>query len=507
MPTSSPTPTGAVTSEHRHESSQRQAERYRPSRPAPARGRGRCGRARRTGAFRVREPVGYAARERGRLRFRRRRVPGGAATRLARPVPGRASRARRRRRRPQELRASAGDGFERQCALGSDDRDGRFRVRGGPRVPGGLRGSWPPTRPAVAAVHPRVDRRTHHLLQRPRVPYRHVARQGAAELGRLLRPGCVPRPPRAPQLPLGRNRRDRVARRRCRGEGPLPARLRPRLRQARHDQGPDRLLDHRRTVGSVTRRWRGVHVPGVERACLRSPAGERADRHPMEPAPHPGRLARRTEERERRVRDEARRLHPGAGEQREALAVHPVRTHERGVADDGRPEDPRPAADELPRRRDRLRQRVAERAPLRTGLSLAGVGEIGMTVDTPASPRRVRRAGWGAFIWPGLVFLALMFVYPFAETAWRSLTDPGPENYDIFRTVPVYLRSLVTTFLTAVIVTVTALVIAYPYAYVMYRAGPKLRVLLTILVLLPFFTSLLVRTYAWTVWLQQTRSA
>ncbi|HLR85421.1 MAG TPA: ABC transporter permease [Nocardioidaceae bacterium] len=127
-----------------------------------------------------------------------------------------------------------------------------------------------------------------------------------------------------------------------------------------------------------------------------------------------------------------------------------------------------------------------------------------MTVDTPASPRRVRRAGWGAFIWPGLVFLALMFVYPFAETAWRSLTDPGPENYDIFRTDPVYLRSLVTTFLTAVIVTVTALVIAYPYAYVMYRAGPKLRVLLTILVLLPFFTSLLVRTYAWTVWLQQT---
>lgn len=127
-----------------------------------------------------------------------------------------------------------------------------------------------------------------------------------------------------------------------------------------------------------------------------------------------------------------------------------------------------------------------------------------MSTVAPASPRRVRRTGWGSLIWPGLIFLALIFVYPFAETAWRSITDPGPENYDIFRTDPVYVRSLVTTFVTALIVTVTALLIAYPYAYLMYRAGPKLTVLLTILVLLPFFTSLLVRTYAWTVWLQQT---
>jgi putative spermidine/putrescine transport system permease protein len=112
--------------------------------------------------------------------------------------------------------------------------------------------------------------------------------------------------------------------------------------------------------------------------------------------------------------------------------------------------------------------------------------------------------GWNALIWPALVFMAVLFLLPFLQTAVRSVTDPGPENYAIFAEDPVYLRSLVTTFATALLVTAVALALAYPYAYLMYRSSPRVTGLLTLLVLLPFFTSLLVRTYAWTVWLQQT---
>jgi putative spermidine/putrescine transport system permease protein len=111
---------------------------------------------------------------------------------------------------------------------------------------------------------------------------------------------------------------------------------------------------------------------------------------------------------------------------------------------------------------------------------------------------------WNALIWPGLIFMGVLFLLPFVQTAIRSLTDPGPENYTVFADDPVYLRSLLTTFATALLVTLVALVLAYPYAYLMYRARPWAAGVLMLLVLLPFFTSLLVRTYAWTVWLQQT---
>jgi putative spermidine/putrescine transport system permease protein len=117
---------------------------------------------------------------------------------------------------------------------------------------------------------------------------------------------------------------------------------------------------------------------------------------------------------------------------------------------------------------------------------------------------RVRAAtiGWGWLALPGLVFIALVFLYPFIETAVRSFVDPSPANYLIFAESAAYRESLVTTFRTSLTVTVCTLVLGYPYAYAMYKFGTKFAAVLGFLVLLPFWTSLLVRTYAWTVWLQ-----
>ncbi|MET9835705.1 ABC transporter permease [Streptomyces sp. NPDC006385] len=103
---------------------------------------------------------------------------------------------------------------------------------------------------------------------------------------------------------------------------------------------------------------------------------------------------------------------------------------------------------------------------------------------------------------PGLLFVAVLFLYPFIETAVKSFVDPSPANYEIFAQSAAYRKSLLTTFRTAFLVSLSCLVLGYPYAYAMHKLKPRARAVLSFLVLLPFGTSLLVRTYAWTVWLQ-----
>ena len=123
-------------------------------------------------------------------------------------------------------------------------------------------------------------------------------------------------------------------------------------------------------------------------------------------------------------------------------------------------------------------------------------------------PRALRAGfilnGWTLLALPGLIFLLAFFGYPLLEMVIRSVTDPSPANYRIFTDSPIYARTLGTTFRTAFIVTLACLLLGYPYAYLMHQAGPKLAAALGLFVLLPFWSSLLVRTYAWTVWLQDS---
>lgn len=102
-------------------------------------------------------------------------------------------------------------------------------------------------------------------------------------------------------------------------------------------------------------------------------------------------------------------------------------------------------------------------------------------------------------ILPALSALALFFFYPIAIMAWRSVSDPSPAVYLRFFDSPVYLRALFGTIWMSAVVTGVCLLLAYPYAYAMYRASGAVAFLLSILVLLPFWSSLLVRTYAWTI--------
>jgi putative spermidine/putrescine transport system permease protein len=118
---------------------------------------------------------------------------------------------------------------------------------------------------------------------------------------------------------------------------------------------------------------------------------------------------------------------------------------------------------------------------------------------------------WAALAIPVLVFLVVCFLVPLVTMALRSVTDlpEGSEgdpltNFKRFFGGEANLRVLGNTFWIAGISTLGCLVIGYPYAYLMRLATPRWAGFLLIAVLVPFWSSLLVRTYAWQVILRDT---
>lgn len=105
------------------------------------------------------------------------------------------------------------------------------------------------------------------------------------------------------------------------------------------------------------------------------------------------------------------------------------------------------------------------------------------------------------FLIPAILICAVAFLWPMTSVFLRSFTEPqiGLQNYiGIFHNageIQVLLRTLWMAFFVA---TVT-LVVAYPYAYLMTVVGPRTRVLLAIIALLPFWMSLMARTFAWVI--------
>ncbi len=118
---------------------------------------------------------------------------------------------------------------------------------------------------------------------------------------------------------------------------------------------------------------------------------------------------------------------------------------------------------------------------------------------------------WATLAIPVLLFLLVCFLAPLLIMAVRSVTDlpAGSEgdpltNFKRFFGGEANLRVLGNTFWIAGLSTLGCLVIGYPYAYLMRLATPRWSGLLLIAVLVPFWSSLLVRTYAWQVILRDT---
>ncbi|HWX47284.1 MAG TPA: ABC transporter permease [Roseomonas sp.] len=119
--------------------------------------------------------------------------------------------------------------------------------------------------------------------------------------------------------------------------------------------------------------------------------------------------------------------------------------------------------------------------------------------------RRFSPAASLALAAPFLLLLAVVFLLPLATLLHESLFVPAPgvENYAHALQEPVYLRVMLRTLRIAFFVTLLALLLAWPLAWVMSRSRGLGLALLGAAVLLPLWTSVLVRTYAWMVLLQR----
>ncbi|GGL94868.1 ABC transporter permease [Nakamurella endophytica] len=122
----------------------------------------------------------------------------------------------------------------------------------------------------------------------------------------------------------------------------------------------------------------------------------------------------------------------------------------------------------------------------------------------PAAPRARRSRFDALLLIPALLLILGVVGYPFVVSVIDSFVkvEGRQHAYAWITANPVYLRIIGRTFLTSVVAVVLCVLLAYPYAYVMVLAGRRIRLVLTVAVLVPFWVSGLVRTFAWVILLQ-----
>jgi spermidine/putrescine transport system permease protein len=99
---------------------------------------------------------------------------------------------------------------------------------------------------------------------------------------------------------------------------------------------------------------------------------------------------------------------------------------------------------------------------------------------------------------PGVVWLLVFFVIPIATLGKTAVSAPDLPWYDGFvRAYTSYGVHFFRSFRYALSATLAAIALGYPLAYVLAFRSGRLKNLLLGLVILPFFTTFLVRTFAW----------
>jgi ABC-type spermidine/putrescine transport system permease subunit I len=107
---------------------------------------------------------------------------------------------------------------------------------------------------------------------------------------------------------------------------------------------------------------------------------------------------------------------------------------------------------------------------------------------------------------PALLLITVILLVPVGWLFWLSVSGPDgmtAANYVRLYENPAYLSIFQTTFLLSLAVTLLTALLGYPLAYLLSVLPRGLALLGLLVVLLPFWTSTLVRTYAWLVLLQR----
>ena len=107
---------------------------------------------------------------------------------------------------------------------------------------------------------------------------------------------------------------------------------------------------------------------------------------------------------------------------------------------------------------------------------------------------------------PLVLLLIFSFLYPVGRLLWTSVATPAgftAEHYLRIWNQPLYLNILWRTIQLAFVVTVASFLLAYPVAYAMTLVKNRWAAVMTACVMIPLWTSVLVRSYAWIVLLQR----
>lgn len=105
-------------------------------------------------------------------------------------------------------------------------------------------------------------------------------------------------------------------------------------------------------------------------------------------------------------------------------------------------------------------------------------------------------------ILPLLAVMVIGFNLPLLIMLGKSAFGTSGVNlsgYAELLDTPVYLKVLLNTFKIAVFTTVCCVVLGYPLAYWLRGLSPRTQMLALIAIVIPFWISILVRTYAWIV--------
>jgi putative spermidine/putrescine transport system permease protein len=128
------------------------------------------------------------------------------------------------------------------------------------------------------------------------------------------------------------------------------------------------------------------------------------------------------------------------------------------------------------------------------------------TIDPSVQHQRREERTMLLLMAPALLVVVVLLVAPLAWLSWQSFYHDGVFSLVNYRRVftGAYLDTFLLTFKLSFIVTVITLLLGYPVAYFAASISPRWSALVLGMVILPFWTSVLVRTYAWLVLLQRT---
>lgn len=126
-----------------------------------------------------------------------------------------------------------------------------------------------------------------------------------------------------------------------------------------------------------------------------------------------------------------------------------------------------------------------------------------------------RKITWGFvfFFTPVFLWLSLLFVLPHLEllrlsflgTDYYGKSGLTLSNYSAFFSEPAYWMTFARTAVYSITVTLIILIIALPMAfYITKVVGLRVRGLLTLMIIIPFWVSTLIRVYGWMIILRES---